>query len=66
MSQIKIRLHMQGWAEVSLDEDAYREASYNHLDQNGSNALDRLLRDAISGMDTEVTVTEPDGTEYDL
>lgn len=69
MSTIKIRIHQQGWAEVNLDRDEYLKARDAHVDNNnglGAGPLDKLLQDAISGMDTEVTITEPDGSEFDL
>lgn len=66
MSTIRIKIHQQGTTYVTLDRDDYEEARDAHAMGGLSSRLDRLLHDAISGMDTEVTITEPDGSEFDL
>lgn len=71
MSTIRIRIHQQGWAEVTLDRETYEAARRAHQgDGNGlgAGALDKLLQGAISGMDTEITIIEMEssGSTYDL
>lgn len=66
MGTIKIKLHQQGWAEIEVDDETYLDAKSAHQLGGFVSRLDRLLNRAISEMDTEITITEPDGTEYQL
>jgi hypothetical protein len=66
VSTIRIELKMTGSTYVELDREKYEEARAAHEGGGLFSRLDKLLDGPIGDMDTEVTVIEPDGSEYQL